>query len=54
MFRLFRVFRPRVDGDALPRDGADRVRVVRDDVADANLKFQFLVYNIRSLTSIPN
>jgi len=38
VLRLIRVLGPRVDGDALPRDGADGVRVVRDDVADPDLK----------------
>jgi hypothetical protein len=38
MFGFVRIFRSGIDGDALPRDGADRVRVVADDVADANLK----------------
>ncbi len=41
MFRLFRILRSGVDGDALPGDSADGVSVVGDDVADSDLAEHF-------------
>ncbi len=35
---LLRLLRPQVNGEAFPGDGPDRVGVVADDVADANLQ----------------